>query len=558
MSIVKIEDFFKFGIQEPINRIAYSKEDADYKLMCMKRMQDLGMKIKIDELGNITGTLPGNGKTKKKLVMGSHTDSVFNGGQYDGVLGVYSALAAVESIKESHKDRDADVVAVIWACEESSFFGKACLGSRYSATDISKQQTALEQLKSLKGKDGFTADVTIKKYIEYIKANLESNGIDPNNVSYPQNVLGENDITEFYELHIEQASVLAEAGIPIGVVTSIAEPVREKMEFTGADAIHRAADAIIDLTNLTTMSVSNRKEDLRLTIPQFDSSASLSRITCVSSEKQQLFQVEAFGENAHSGAAPMDKRKDAVLALARLISELPQGDSAIKWLDVSTPKWGTNQVQNYVSAIGRLNCGLLNPNYITQNVIPEIEQYTGVKFKVQDLESAEVPQDLKVNLTVDARQQHDRTGDGTSNQIYGALVAIQDKNNSKTNMCCRVTDKKTPVKTSRELVKEIVRLCKENGIPCEEMVSWAGHDCAFVIAEDGKKILVFVPSTGGSHNKEEATTPNAVETGTFVMTTLLGNRLDKIKEKLRIQGDSTQGRNQNGLHTGKGDFERDL
>ena len=83
MSIVKSKDFFKFGIQEPINRIAYSEEDADYKLMCMKRMQDLGMKIKIDELGNITGTLPGNGKTKKKLVMGSHTDSVFNGGQYD-------------------------------------------------------------------------------------------------------------------------------------------------------------------------------------------------------------------------------------------------------------------------------------------------------------------------------------------------------------------------------------------------------------------------------------------------------------------------------------------
>ena len=103
MSIVKSKDFFKFGIQEPINRIAYSKEDADYKLMCMKRMQDLGMKISIDKVGNICGTFSGNHVKNKSLVIGSHTDSVLDGGQFDGPVGVYMALKAAENFKE--KDR---------------------------------------------------------------------------------------------------------------------------------------------------------------------------------------------------------------------------------------------------------------------------------------------------------------------------------------------------------------------------------------------------------------------------------------------------------------------
>ncbi len=50
MSVINIENFFDFDNHEPINRIAYSEEDAKYKLMCIKAMQDLGMQILIDNV----------------------------------------------------------------------------------------------------------------------------------------------------------------------------------------------------------------------------------------------------------------------------------------------------------------------------------------------------------------------------------------------------------------------------------------------------------------------------------------------------------------------------
>ena len=52
--------------------------------------------------------------------MGSHTDSVFDGGQFDGPVGVYMALKTVESIKESKQKRFGNIKVVIFSCEESS------------------------------------------------------------------------------------------------------------------------------------------------------------------------------------------------------------------------------------------------------------------------------------------------------------------------------------------------------------------------------------------------------------------------------------------------------
>lgn len=100
MSIINIENFFDFENHEAVNRLAYTEEDAKYKLRCMKYMQDLGMKISIDDVGNICGTLKGN-KSQGTLLIGSHTDSVSDGGQFDGPVGVYMALKSAEDFKKA-------------------------------------------------------------------------------------------------------------------------------------------------------------------------------------------------------------------------------------------------------------------------------------------------------------------------------------------------------------------------------------------------------------------------------------------------------------------------
>ena len=149
MSLINLDDFFEFGNQAPINRIAYTEEDAKYKLKCIKAMQDLGMEISIDYAGNICGTLKGDMANGRTFVMGSHTDSVFDGGQFDGPVGVYMALKTVEQIKASNQKRFGNIKVVIFSCEESSRFSKACIGSQYLSGKLS-----LEQLANLKDRDG--------------------------------------------------------------------------------------------------------------------------------------------------------------------------------------------------------------------------------------------------------------------------------------------------------------------------------------------------------------------------------------------------------------------
>ena len=147
---IKLEEFFEFGKNEPIQRLAYNKNDVEYKLQIIKKMKELGMKVKIDRAGNICATLEGNGKSNKSILMCSHTDSVKDGGQYDGPAGVVSGLKVVESVVEKVEagelELDSDLKLVVWACEESARFRKACLGSKWiqgllKAEDFSMKET---------------------------------------------------------------------------------------------------------------------------------------------------------------------------------------------------------------------------------------------------------------------------------------------------------------------------------------------------------------------------------------------------------------------------------
>lgn len=93
-TVINLEDFFDFGSNEPINRLAYTEEDMKYKIKVIEKMQDLGMQITLDKAGNICGTIKMGNNPKKVLVIGSHTDSVYNGGQYDGPVRSCNWLAS--------------------------------------------------------------------------------------------------------------------------------------------------------------------------------------------------------------------------------------------------------------------------------------------------------------------------------------------------------------------------------------------------------------------------------------------------------------------------------
>ena len=410
MSVINLDDFFEFGNQAPINRIAYTKEDAEYKLKCIKAMQDLGMEISIDYAGNICGTLKGDIAKGRTFVMGSHTDSVFDGGQFDGPVGIYMALKTVEQIKASNQKRFGNIKVVIFSCEESSRFSKACIGSQYLSGKIT-----LEQLVNLKDRNGIGYLDVLKEYKETLfaenKSGEEQEEEEEEIIKMVKQVVTPHEALMALESHIEQSEILSDANIEVGIVDSISKPLRGTLLIEGEDSIITAAKVIIELNALAKESKSEGKEeDLRITIPQFDSNriSQAEDTQTIQNNNSNLFVIKAKGKTSHSGATPMEKRQDAVLGLAKLIVKLQEmqlqnPDIHFEFLGSSTEKWGANQIQDDANLVLKIE-----PANILEKVrelLRAIEEKDRVTFEMQPQEEVTVSKKTHSKLFLDVRQQ---------------------------------------------------------------------------------------------------------------------------------------------------------
>lgn len=117
----KITTFSKFGDtgKGGITRLSLSPAALEAREEFCKRCKALGMEIKTDDMANIYATIPGEEKLPA-IMMGSHADSVKQGGNYDGILGVLTGLEVAETIvteKIAHKH---PITVVIWTNEEGA------------------------------------------------------------------------------------------------------------------------------------------------------------------------------------------------------------------------------------------------------------------------------------------------------------------------------------------------------------------------------------------------------------------------------------------------------
>ena len=99
-----------------INRIALTQKDKEARDIIVKWMREIGLKIKIDKIGNIYGFNYFN-KNSQPIVLGSHIDSVKNGGKYDGLVGVIGALEIIE-VLNSRKKKLPNIGIAIFTNEE--------------------------------------------------------------------------------------------------------------------------------------------------------------------------------------------------------------------------------------------------------------------------------------------------------------------------------------------------------------------------------------------------------------------------------------------------------
>ena len=194
-------------VGDGINRLAFTDADWAGRQYIVDRMIDAGLTVEADGFGNVIGYKAGKNPDLPVVMVGSHTDSVPNGGNYDGVVGVLSAIEAVRSMTEDNVEHDHTIAVVDFMCEESSRFGAATLGSKAMRGELT-----LDDLHRLVDKKG------ISIYEALQSRNLNPDGIETMEYTRP--------VKAFIEIHIEQGKVLEHEQKKIGIVTGIAAPER--------------------------------------------------------------------------------------------------------------------------------------------------------------------------------------------------------------------------------------------------------------------------------------------------------------------------------------------
>ena len=146
----KIETFSKFGDagHGGITRYSLSPEAIQARNEFRRRMEAIGAAIEVDDVACMYATLPGSDPDAKRIVMGSHVDSVKNGGNYDGILGVMSAMEVLETVAEKKIPHKHPLTAMIWTNEEGSLYPP--FPPLLSLPSLSEQaaKTAIEQKRS--------------------------------------------------------------------------------------------------------------------------------------------------------------------------------------------------------------------------------------------------------------------------------------------------------------------------------------------------------------------------------------------------------------------------
>jgi allantoate deiminase len=197
------------------------------------RMKALGMTTHVDAIGNLRGLWQPPGAHAKRLVIGSHIDTVPNAGAFDGILGVTLGLELVQSAKERALLLALEVVA--FSEEEGVRYGVPFLGSRALAGTFDNS------LLARKDADGVRMEEAIRAF-----------GLDPGTIGQAALNLEEGDsgFLGFFEIHIEQGPVLEAEDLQLAVVEGIVGQTRAALRFAGranhagATPMHLRHDAL--------------------------------------------------------------------------------------------------------------------------------------------------------------------------------------------------------------------------------------------------------------------------------------------------------------------------
>jgi N-carbamoyl-L-amino-acid hydrolase len=212
----KIKAFSKFGDtgNGGVTRFSLSEEALEARREVKRRMEAIGATVVTDDMANMYATIPGT-ENLPAIMSGSHLDSVRQGGNYDGILGVLTAMEAAETIVKENIPHRHPITVVVWTNEEGARFEPAMMSSGVICGKFDKAAMLTSEAKDM---PGYTFGEA-----------LENSGFkgDIGNRMSPEKYAA------LVELHIEQGPVLENEGFDIGIVEGVCGMINYEFTFRG-------------------------------------------------------------------------------------------------------------------------------------------------------------------------------------------------------------------------------------------------------------------------------------------------------------------------------------
>lgn len=204
-----------------ITRLSFTPEERAAKDLVRGFMLEAGLAVREDEVGNLIGRKEGGNPEAPVVLVGSHIDSVFNGGNFDGPLGVLAGVEILHAMNEQGIATEHPIEVIAFTDEEGTRFSYGMIGSRGIAGLLERSE--LEHC----DKDGIS-----------IAEAMRQNGLDPDAIGKAARPKG--SVKAYVELHIEQGKVLESRNLSVGVVSGVAGPLWVKFILEG-EAGHAGA-----------------------------------------------------------------------------------------------------------------------------------------------------------------------------------------------------------------------------------------------------------------------------------------------------------------------------
>jgi beta-ureidopropionase / N-carbamoyl-L-amino-acid hydrolase len=200
------DQFRHDGLDAPgVSRDTYGPGEQRAHVTCAKVAETLGLTIERDPAANLYMTQPGLDAGEKRIIVGSHLDSVPHGGNFDGAAGVVAGLVAIQALQRLGVTPKRDLTVMGIRAEESIWFQVSYIGSRAALGTL--PDGSLEARRIDTGRT--------------LAEHMADCGGDPGRIIPGQRYLDPQRLHAFVELHIEQAPSLIEAGCSVGIGTGI-------------------------------------------------------------------------------------------------------------------------------------------------------------------------------------------------------------------------------------------------------------------------------------------------------------------------------------------------